>query len=34
MMDKRYTLTDMAFAIVYTCAFFVILMDILYWRPN
>ena len=34
MDEKRYTRTDMAFAIVYTSAFFVILMDILYWRPN
>jgi hypothetical protein len=35
MMDeKKYDIVDMAFAVVYTMAFFVILMDILYWRPN
>jgi hypothetical protein len=34
MEDKNYTFTDMAFAVVYTSAFFVLLMDILYWRPN
>jgi hypothetical protein len=33
MDDKQYTLTDMAFAVIYTVAAFVILMDILYWRP-
>lgn len=34
MEEPRYTLTDMMFAVVYTSAFFVILMDMLYWRPH